>query len=114
MSKGNREKPAVDSADQQEKLEQNSAKCSIRGAGRSTCLKMRTWAGKMDAKVKQDKNRESIPWIGNLEELGSSDKDRSKAGVGLRSAWLRGRVTPWAALKKFCSNEGKSVGGRGG
>lgn len=47
MSKGNREKPATDSADQQEKLEQNSAKCSIRGAGRSTCLKMRTWAGKM-------------------------------------------------------------------
>ena len=47
----------------------------------------------MHAKVKQDKSRESIPWIGHLEEFGGSDKDRSKAGVGLRSEWLRGSHT---------------------
>ena len=27
-------------------------KCSLRGTGRRTCLKMRMWVGKMDAQTK--------------------------------------------------------------
>ena len=64
MSKGNREEPAIDSAEQQEKQDHNSEKCGIREAGRGTCLKMRTW-GREDAckgQARQKQRKYPLDW----------------------------------------------------